>query len=276
MSVTIYQAPPDATAKGKIEDPVEAPQRPDHIPEKFWKDGKVDTDALVKSYTELEKKQSGAKSPTTEKPKAEKPGDEKKGASEQKTEGAEGEKKEGGEENKSDPATSETFKPFFEEFAKDGKLSDATYEKLAKEHNLSRELVDDYIANRQAKVQADATSIEREVSKVFDSVGGQETYTEMAAWARESLPADEIEAFNRTLDAGDLGQIKLAVAGLHQKFTAENGRQGSRFRGAKGGSNLTPFKNTDEVTAAMSDPRYRTDADYRKEVEQRLAASNVF
>ncbi len=39
-------------------DPAAAPQRPDYLPEKFWKDGAANTEALAKSYGELEKKLS--------------------------------------------------------------------------------------------------------------------------------------------------------------------------------------------------------------------------
>jgi|TARA_Y100000296_G_scaffold35221_2_gene40802 hypothetical protein len=35
---------------------LEPADRPDHIPEKFWKDGEIDTEGLAKSYTELEGK----------------------------------------------------------------------------------------------------------------------------------------------------------------------------------------------------------------------------
>ena len=39
----------------------EVPQaeRPEHIPEKFWKDGKVDSDEMAKSYTQLESYSTG-------------------------------------------------------------------------------------------------------------------------------------------------------------------------------------------------------------------------
>ena len=49
-----HRADPEA---GKA-DPVDAEpaERPEHIPEKFWKDGEVDTESLAKSYTELESK----------------------------------------------------------------------------------------------------------------------------------------------------------------------------------------------------------------------------
>lgn len=51
------QAPDDSTEDGEDADSeAEAdPDRPEHIPAKFWKDGKLDEEGLAKAYAELEK-----------------------------------------------------------------------------------------------------------------------------------------------------------------------------------------------------------------------------
>jgi hypothetical protein len=36
------------------------------------------------------------------------------------------------------------------------------------------------------------------------------------------------------------------------------------------------YRSVAEVVAAMSDPRYKSDAAYRSDVERKLAISNVF
>src|SRR3546814_16599957 len=41
--------------------PPSGAERPDHIPEKFWKDGQVDIEALAKSSSELERERSKPK-----------------------------------------------------------------------------------------------------------------------------------------------------------------------------------------------------------------------
>src|SRR3546814_6703496 len=41
--------------------PPSGAERPDHIPEKFWKDGQVDIEAMAKSYSELERERSKPK-----------------------------------------------------------------------------------------------------------------------------------------------------------------------------------------------------------------------
>ena len=58
---------PAAAGSGNVpaaEAVIEAPaiiERPAHIPEKFWTDGTVDTEGLLKSYTHLESKVGGGK-----------------------------------------------------------------------------------------------------------------------------------------------------------------------------------------------------------------------
>lgn len=55
-SITPAEAVAAQAAKGQAA-PVDGAVaiRPEYIPEKFWKDGKVDSEGLAKSYTELEK-----------------------------------------------------------------------------------------------------------------------------------------------------------------------------------------------------------------------------
>lgn len=261
------QLPPDATSNAKpaplpTSEPVkeQAPSRPENVPEKFWKDGKVDTDALLKSYSELEKKNST--------PPA-KPADESKPKGEEGKPAGEGDKPKD-EKPAETPIPEEAFKSFTEEFAREGKLSEESYTKLAAEHKLPRALVDQYIAGMQA-------AQEKTTADIYSSVGGEENYSSMIEWAKTGLKQEEIAAFDAAVNSGNVESIKLAVAGLHQKFTASEGQAAStRIRGSGGGGNVTPFKTTADVTEAMRDPRYQSDPDYRKEVAERLRVSSVF
>ena len=57
---TTTEAPPEAEAPSPTEDgpPAETPERPAHVPEKFWDadTGRIRTEALLKSYAELERR----------------------------------------------------------------------------------------------------------------------------------------------------------------------------------------------------------------------------
>lgn len=232
------QKPADQTPQNQPTD--QTPQRPDWVPEKFWKDGKVDQEGLAKSYAELEKKVSTP--PADQKPKdGEKPAD----------------------TQVSDVA----FDPFFKEFEETGALSEKSYEALQKMGH-SKTIVDGYIAGQQAlRAQAEA--------KVFETVGGKDNYTKIATWARENLSATEIEAYNKAV-SGSAEEASLAVSGLAAKFAKAEGQPAKLYGGkatetASGGA----FKSWAQVTEAMNDPRYKNDPAYRDEVSQRLAVSDL-
>jgi hypothetical protein len=159
--------------------------------------------------------------------------------------------------------------PFEKEYAETGKLSDETFEKLKTEHRLPRALIEGYIAHRHAQVQQFQT-------EVMQSVGGQEQYTKLTQWAAEKLPAAETEAYNQVMQSGNPETIKLAVAGLNAKFTAQHGQAPKLVGGAPGPSGPAPYRSLGEVTAAMRDPRYQTDEAYRNEVIARLDRSDVY
>jgi len=232
----------------------QAPQRPEGVPEKFWKDGKVDTDALLKSYTELEKKNSAPQ---------------QKQGEQQQQEKSDADKSKENSSQQQEVKPEEAFKPFFDEFAQKGELSPESYEKLQKDYKLPKSTIDNYIAGVRAQQEAMTT-------KVFESVGGKDNYEAMAQWAGENLSPEEINAYNEATASGDAAKINLAVSGLYQKFTSSEGRPGSRIRGNGGNSNVTPFRSSQEVVAAMQDKRYANDPAYRKEVEDRLRVSDVF
>lgn len=229
----------------------DAPQRPEWVPEKFWKDGKVDSEGMAKSYTELEQKLSAPPKKDDAPPAKpdEKPDDK-------------------GEKKEKPPQDNPTFDPYFDEFAKEGKLSEDSYTKLAAQ-GLSKDKVDAFIRGQQLVA-------EQEANAVYETVGGKEVYDKVAQWAAESLPPADVEAFNKVLEASDAGAVKLAVAGLHAKYTDANGSPGKRVRGTGNGQAVVPFASMDEVTAAMNDPRYKISPTYRAEVEQRIAQSTAF
>lgn len=271
-NVVRMELPADATRTGNPEgsQSAQAPERPQWLPEKF-----KSPEDLAKAYGELEKKFSSGPKPESkpaQPPKETKPAE----GEQEKPAPKEGESKDGEAETPETPKAPEgmeSFQPFFDEFAKEGKLTDESYKVLAEKHNLPKEIVDRFIAD---SVKANTLAAQQAEAEVFSAVGGQDNYKAMADWARENLSEAERNAYNKAIDSGDLAAIKLAVSGVYQKFSAVEGRPGARVRGSGSSSNVTPFQNTREVTEAMSDPRYATDANYRKEVEQRLALSQVF
>lgn len=159
---------------------------------------------------------------------------------------------------------------FEQEFSDKGELSADSYKKLA-EAGFGKEMVDRYI-------QANSIIMDKLVSDMHSLAGGPEGYAAMSEWAKTTLDAKEIEAFNKATSSGDTEMIRFAVSGLYARYQHADGRSPELISGKAGTSSgvSSVFRSTAEVVAAMRDPRYGKDAAYTKDVEQRMTRSNVF
>ena len=221
-------------------------QRPEWLPEKF-----ESAEDMAKSYAELEKRM-GTGSEEVEEVQQE----------EQKQEETnDDDNQEAGNYNEAVVEASQEF------FSNDGQLSEETYKKL-EEVGLPRDLVDSYAAGQQALMQGE----EAEIKGV---AGGQ--YDQMAEWANEQLPQEEIDAFDEAVTGGTVSQAKLAVQGLYARYqNATGATQPKLVQGAVSGTSTMPFKSMQELARAQSDPRYRSgDKAYHQEIDRRLAVSNI-
>ena len=222
-------------------------ERPEWLPEKF-----KSAEDMANAYSELEKKLGQPAS--EEQQQEEEP---------QQTEENENEndKPEAGNYNE---AVVEASQEFFEN---DGQLSEETYQKLEKV-GLPRDLVDSYAAGQQALLQ-------NEEAQIKGVAGGD--YDAMVEWANESLPSEEINAFDEVVTNGDVQQAKLAVQGLYARYqNATGSRPKTLVQGSVSGTSTMPFKSMQELARAQSDPRYRSgDKAYHQEIDRRLAVSNI-
>lgn len=231
------------------------------VPEKFMtKDGQVNTEALLKSYEELQKKlgsQNQAKPEEPAKPEAEPAkapeGDEAAAAK--------------------DVVESKgfDFNDLTKEYIDKGELSNETYDKLAKS-GLPKNVVDQYIEGQKAlseKFQVD----------VMSTVGGQESYSEMTKWASDNLSPQQLDAFNRAVSVADMEAVKFAVQGLKAQFDRAVGSPAKRqlMGNASGsGESTKPFMSRTQYVDAIKDARYDRDSAYRAEVLSRLKVSEIF
>jgi hypothetical protein len=158
------------------------------------------------------------------------------------------------------------FNEFTQEFATSGKLSDESYAKLEKA-GVSRSIVDSYIQGQAALAKAAE-------AQLLADVGGREGYEKMTDWARKNLSKAEIDAFNASL-GGTVEQAKLAVIGLNARFKSASDTEATLLSGKPGAASGDVFRSTAELTAAMRDPRYKTDDAYRKDVADKLARSSI-
>jgi hypothetical protein len=211
-------------------------ERPDYLPEKFQT-----PEELADAYRELERKLSEAKQPN------EQPNDAPAEAL---------------------PPLPAQLSRFSEEFTQQGQLSEKSYAELEQQYGLPRAYVDHYIAGVQAKQN-------EYISAVHAETGGADGFQVVGEWARLNLPASDLAAIERALQSGDQGVATLAARGLFARYQDATGKEPNLIGGGAPSDGLQAFKSTAEVVAAMSDPRYAKDPAYRKEVEQRLAVSDV-
>jgi len=260
-TVTIKQEPqPDsqehidamvAKAEGATTEPVqdnlETPEvdRPEWLPEKF----KTPED-LAKSYAELEKKMSGGTEQAINKAEV--------SDTEIPTNDA--------------PEVSESagidYEALQSEYQSNQSLSPDTYESLAKS-GIPREVVDQYIAGQEQLATSQRTTM-------FNSVGGEEAYGSMMEWASTNLNASEVDAYNKTMNSGNIDQIQMSVHGLKARYQAVNGSDPKLISGDTASANAGGrFESVAQLTEAMRDPRYAKDSAFRNSVQNKLSNSSI-
>lgn len=185
------------------------------------------------------------------------------------TEGTEGE----GDASAADP----TFdvSAFAEQFSSEDGLAPETIEyvsALAKNgFGLDDDQAKGLIYQFAQGLQAQRTLSRQEI---FEPVGGEAKYNELTQWAAESLPPEEVEAFNAEIaKATEVGQYHTAIASLQQKYEKRYGKSPSRVGGETPPTPaITPITNRAQLLALQQRPEYRTDPAFRAKVQQRLQA----
>lgn len=231
--------------------------RPPEVPEKFWDaaKGEVNMAALLKAQADAQAEitrlnqgkpaNEGATPPAAATPEL----------------NADGTPKAPETPPKSTPETA--IASAREEFAKDGKLSDATYTALAA-GGITKDMVDGYIASSTAKV----TELR---SAAFEAAGSETDFNKMSAWAKDNMDAGDIAVLNTLLTSSDAEVVKRGAAQLKARFEKDADIDPAvRLGGGAPPADGSFFKSRHEMVTAMNDPRYKVDASFRKEVEQKI------
>jgi hypothetical protein len=154
------------------------------------------------------------------------------------------------------------------EFMQSGKLSDERYAEL-EQAGIDRNFADRHVS---AVASAEAAALEA----VFTSVGGKEEFSKAATWAKSNIPASEVEAFNKIVEAGTPDTIQIAVKGLMSMYREGVGTEPKLVGG--GGASAAPegFASRAQMVEAIRDPRYRKDEAYRSEVQAKLNVASFW
>lgn len=166
------------------------------------------------------------------------------------------------------------FTSMSDRWVQSGKLDDADYTQL-ESAGFTRDMVDAYLAGLNYKAAQDSALTVKEITAIKEEYGGEARYSAMIEWAANNLPKEEQDAFNQVVNTQPLNVAKLAIAGLHAKYTAAEGREPKLIGGKASKSTSDRFESTAQVVAAMSDPRYTQDPAFRRKVEEKLARSSI-
>ena len=168
------------------------------------------------------------------------------------------------------------FNSIDDELANGGEISEESMAKLTAMD--SKDLVDAYLRYQNtlddAPVQEGRELNDQEVSAIYNSVGGEQQYQQMTAWAAENLDADTVQAFDNVIESGNVAAINLALRGLQSQYNDNVGYENNMIQG-KPAQSGNGFRSQAEVVRAMNDPRYDRDPAYRQEVMDKLANSNL-
>lgn len=150
-----------------------------------------------------------------------------------------------------------------------GELSDSQYKQL-EEAGIPKSLVDQFITGQEALISSTRQN-------VFNLVGGEDNYNSMTAWAADNFSEDEISAYNAAVNGGNSASAMMAVKGLKARFDAEVGFEPSReVRGQTVKAGASVYRSVAELEKDMSDPRYKEDSAFRRDVERKLGRSDIF
>ena len=220
--------------------------------------GKFDsTEALEKAYEELQQKLSGKEEAPKEESTEEKPQSAKEIYGDYIGE-------------RFDEAGIE-FVEMNEHFQKEGTLSDQHFEELNKA-GFTRDVVESYLAGIQQK----SAVTEQQIYDIKEQYGGDAGYANMMDWAGQNLSDAEKGAFTTGINNPNIEVVKLAVEGLHSRFTKATGTEPQLIGGKTPSTTAEKFESYDQLTRAMQDEKYATDPAYRKMVERKIANSAIF
>ena len=153
------------------------------------------------------------------------------------------------------------------EYNEKGELSPESYA-LLQEKGYDKAVVDAVIAGWQAKA-------DNFFNAVIENAGGNEEYTKIQGFV-VGQGEGAIKAFNSIMEQGDLNTINAYVAGIKAQMVAKYGTNNPTLTGKGVTASAQGFADQAEMVKAMSDRRYGRDAKYTKEVEARVALSNIF
>lgn len=141
-------------------------------------------------------------------------------------------------------------------------------------YETAEEQSEEETAQEDQESEVAALSQEEEAT-IMESIGGQEAFSAVQEWARDNLDQAELDAYNREVNSGDYYRARNALQSLQYAYQDNVGSEPDLIGGKLSGNSSDVFRSTQEVMAAMSDPRYLQDTAYTQDVQDKLIRSDV-
>ena len=163
------------------------------------------------------------------------------------------------------------------EIDRNGALSEVTKKEIKDKMGVDDVVVDQMVKGRQA-LQKESFSAAASV------VGGADELKGLFAWAQKSLPAEEISAINRALQTSAYPNVLLGLRSRMQALTPASAApvnrepqvQLNRVNSSQVSQQVQVFNSQIQQNAAISDPRFRTDPNFRRSVESMIVNSSKY
>ena len=160
------------------------------------------------------------------------------------------------------------FDALADEYSNNGSLSEKSMESL-KKAGYPESVVNAYLNGLQALS-------DRFTSTVKDYAGGEEGYGKLVEFLK-TQPKEVVDAYNKTIQTGDLGQIRLTIDGLTSKMTKAYGTSNPTVMGnGSAHANAEGYTSMEQMTKDMSDARYQVDPKFTREVYQKIRNATIF
>ena len=141
-------------------------------------------------------------------------------------------------------------------------------------YETAEEQSEEEAAQEDQESEVAALSQEEEAT-IMESIGGAEAFSSVQEWARANLDQAELDAYNREVNSGDYYRARNALQSLQYAYQDNVGSEPDLIGGKLSGNSSDVFRSTQEVMAAMSDPRYLQDTAYTQDVQEKLIRSDV-
>jgi len=152
------------------------------------------------------------------------------------------------------------------EYTANGKLADESMTAL-KAKGFSEAQVKQFIDGQNAIA-------EKNTNEVQSAVGGKERFDKLMEFAPNALTPAERESYNKAVETGDYGTVKLMLQGLNVKFEKAFGKDATLASGKHPETAVDEYSGFSEYRTAIRDPRYKTEPHYRALVDAKLARSS--